>query len=122
MCGSRAAVSHEIGGDLQGGGNADIERIFGRNAVLHQRKQRRLGRIGEVGHGRRFHLRIVMQQVNRGARRGHEGDARAPREAAAVEGERGFDEVIERAAVDDAIALAHGEVAGVIAGDGAGMR
>ena len=73
------------------------------------------------GTAARFGLGIVVQQIDRCSRGGDEGDARSLRQPPAVERERGFDEIVERAAIDDAIALAHGEVGGIIAGDGAGM-
>ncbi len=67
ILGSRAAVSQSFGGDLDGRGNADVERILRRDAVLHQRQQRRLGGVGEIRHRGAFGLGVVVEQVD-GAR------------------------------------------------------
>ena len=111
-----------FGGDLEGRGDADIERISRRDPCLHQRQQRRLGLLGEVGNGGALGLRIVVKQIDRCSRVGHEADARPFRRPAAFERERGFDKIVERAVIDDAVTLAHGEIGGVVAGDGAGVR
>ena len=121
MSGSRAAVSQSFGGNIERRGNADVERVFRRDAVLHHGLERGLGRVGEVRHDRAFDLGIVVKQIDGAARRGDEADARALRQPPAVEGERRFDEIVERAEIDDAVALAHGEIGGVVAGDRPGM-
>ncbi len=102
--------------------NADVERIFRRDAFLHQGQERGLGRVREVGHGGAFGLGIIVKEVDRAARGGDEADARSLRQPSALERERGFDEIVERAVIDDAVTLAHGEIGGIIAGDGAGVR
>ncbi len=119
--GSRAAVSQILAATSRVEGIPDVERVLRRDAVLHHGQQRRLGGVGEVGHGRAFGLRIVVQQVDRSSRRGDETDARAIRQPPAGEREGGFDEIVERAVIDDAVALAHREIAGIVARDGAGV-
>ena len=118
---SCAAVAQILAATSRVEGDADVERIFRRDAFLHHGQERRLGRVREVGHRRAFGLGIVVQQVDGSARGGDKADARPFRQPSALERERGFDEVVERAIVDDAVALAHREIGGVVARDRAGM-
>ena len=101
--------------------NAEVERILGRDPLLHEGQQGGVGFRREVGHRRAFGLGVVVEQIDRAARGGDESDARPFRQPAAVEGERGLQHVVERAAIDDAVALAHGEIGGIVAADRPGM-
>ena len=112
----------DLGGDVHRRRNADVERVLRRDAVLHHRLHRGLGSVAEIRNGRAFLLGVIVKQIDCAARGGDESDARAFRQPAAFERQRGLDHVVERAAIDDAVALAHRQIGGVIAGDGAGVR
>jgi hypothetical protein len=88
---------------------------------LHQRQQRRLGFLGKIGNGCAFGLGVIVKEIDRCSRVGHEADARSSRQPAAFERERGFDQIVERTVIDDAVTVAHGEIGRVVAGDGAGV-
>ena len=75
----------------------------------------------EIGHRRIFGRGVVVKQVDRCAGRGHEAHARAFRQPACLKRERRLDEIVKRAATDDAVALAHRDIGGIVAGNRAGM-
>ena len=111
-----------VGGHLERRWNADVERVFRRNAFLHMRHQGCVGGGTEFGHHRAFGFGIVVEQIDRAARGGDEADARALRQPAALERQRALHEIVERAAIDDAVAFAHRQIRRIVAADGAGMR
>ncbi len=111
----------DVGGGLHRRRNADVERVLRRDPFLHHRRQRGFGLLGVVGNDGAFGVAVVVEQVDRAARCGDEADARSFRQPAAVEGERRLHQIVERAAAHDAVTLAHGEIGGVVAGDGTGV-
>ena len=104
--------------------NAEVERILGRDSLLHERHQGGVGLRREVGHDRAFGFGVVVEQIDGAARGSNESDAWPFRQPAAVERERGLQHVVERAAIDDAVAFAHGEIGRIVAADrpGVGLR
>ena len=106
---------------LEPHGDAEIQRILGRDAFLHEGHQRFVGRFFEVGNHRALDLGVVVEQIDRAARGGDKADARPLRQPAAGERERSFQEVVEGAAMADAVTFAHREIGRKIATDDAGV-
>ena len=111
-----------VGGVLQRRRNAGVERVLRLDALLHVGQQRLVGGGGKFRNHRAFGFGIIVEQIDRAAGSGDKADARAFRQPPALKRQRCFQQIVERAAIDDTVALAHRQIRGVVAADGAGMR